>query len=217
MAAGDRPCRRHGHRAADPRPRLFVRDRGADGRQLREAERVEGEVRQHDQRDQAEHEQRFAIRFEPARPVHEAPPEAEAHRGEHGKLNEVLPRRVARAERARNRRLRPVADHDQVQLAHQQRHESHEDHRVHQPGPEVAGQQAGLPDPHLQQPHRPLAEPIEAVVRRERGDDRELAPGHHAERGEAGGHQQRNEDGTHRALGRGEGDARLSDRPCARV
>ncbi|MEY4036598.1 MAG: hypothetical protein RL715_817 [Chloroflexota bacterium] len=42
-------------------------------------------------------------------------------------------------DREKSKAWRRVADHQQLHLAHQQRHEAEEDDRVHHPRPELAG------------------------------------------------------------------------------
>ena len=78
----------------------------------------------------------FAL--EPSRLLHEAAPVGIGERGEHADLDRVLERgEQAAADSAVGERL-VVADHDQLELAHQQRHEAEEDHRVHHAGLPVA-------------------------------------------------------------------------------
>ncbi len=94
QCSGSEAGQRVRERTADPRPALFVRDRRNRTRPLREAERVETEIRQHDQCDQRQDHHGFAIGFEPRRPAHEATPEAVADGDQHRQFDEILERRV---------------------------------------------------------------------------------------------------------------------------
>ena len=151
----------------------------------REAEGVEGEVGDHDREDQRQDQQGLAIGLEARRARHEAAPVRVAEREQDADLDHVLGGGEEVAEGARVGERLVVADDDQLDLAHQQRHEAQEDRRVHEPG---------LPVP---QHHPPLQEavdqhrlqagerPVPAHLGREVHDDRELAPGEPAEAAKA--------------------------------
>ena len=81
---------------------------------------------------------RFPVGLEPGGPRHVAAPERIGQRRQHGELDGVLGRREDPAGEARIHERLVVADDDQLDLAHEQRHEAQEDHRVHDPGLPVA-------------------------------------------------------------------------------
>ena len=192
---------RAGHEPAGERVLALVRDAGIAAGEKGEPEAVEQQVRDHDRGDQRQHQQGFAVGLEPGRPRHVAPPVGIGQRRQHGELDGVLRRREGAAGEPRVHERLVVPDDDQLDLAHEQRHEAEKDHRVHDPGLPVAPDHPLLQEAVGQDRHESLAGMIEAILGRERGDDGELAPGEVAEPGECGQHQQRDGDGAHRRNG----------------
>jgi hypothetical protein len=122
----------------------LVGNRGHRTGELRKAERVEGEVRDHDDRDQAEHEETLAVRLEARWLLDQAAVEGVPDGQQHSDLDQVLPDGEGVSDRARQRELLVEADHDQLHLAHEQRNEAEEDHGVHDTGLPFAADHALL-------------------------------------------------------------------------
>ena len=92
------------------------------------------EIGDHDRRDQRQDHQRLAVALEPGGLLHEPPPERVADRGKHRKLDEILEAREHPAREPGIDEGLVVTDREKLHFAHEQRHESEEDHRVHQAG-----------------------------------------------------------------------------------
>jgi hypothetical protein len=217
IAGGERVGRQSGecarNRASREGERALVRDlRHAVGEQ-REAKAVEGEVGDHDRQDQAEDEDRFAVRLESRRADDEAAVQRIEHGSDDGDLDRVLERREHAGEPCGKRRQLVVADREQLELAQQKREEADEEHRVHDAGAPLAPDHATLQEPVDRDRAQARKRRVEAVLGLQRDDDPELAPD---ERDEAG-HREEQQHGdrgrTHRRVVRVRRRRRRAVRP----
>ena len=156
------------------RTRARARSPGRAGEQ-REAEAVEREVGDHDRRDQRQDQQRLAVGLEPRGRRHEAAVEARRPTAPStASSTHVLQRGEQPAgERPGRRRARRSRSTIELDLAHQQRHEAEEDHRVHDPRLPVARDHPRLQEAVVEHraPAARAGDP-EAVLRLQRRDDR---------------------------------------------
>ena len=183
--------------AAGEREVTLVRDARIPRSQQREAQAVEQQVGEHDAGDQPQHHQRLAVALQPARALHETAPQRVTHGDEHRQLHRVLERREQPAREARVHEGLVQPDHQQLHLARQQHQEADEDHRVHQPRLPLALDHATLQqavDEHALQPRQRC---VQARLRGQRGEQRELAPRERGEARDADQHQQRHAQRTH--------------------
>ncbi len=200
MQCGRRPARHGvGHDAAREGERTLAGDVRIGGGEQREAEAVEREVGDHDREDQRQDGDRLAIGLEPRRALAEAAPVRIGERQQHGDLHHVLGGGEEVARRPRIGKRLVVADDDELDLAHQQRHEAEEDRRMHDPRLPVAQHHSPLQEAIDQDRAQPPERMVEPVVRREPHDDGELAPREPAEAGERRQHQERERDRAHAA------------------
>jgi hypothetical protein len=175
----------------------LVRDAGIGGGQPSKAKTVESEVGDHDGQDQTQHQDGFAVGFQPRRPRNKATIEAVEHCQCDGHLDAILEGRKGPAEGFGPDERLVVADGQQLHLADQQRHEAQEDHRVHQPGAPFTLHHALLQEAVDQHAAQPLAGPIPAHQRLQGDHDGQLAPAQPDEPGHAQQHEQADANRTH--------------------
>ena len=155
--------------------------------ELREAERVEREIGHHDDRDESEHQQPFAIGLEPCRLEQQPAIERVADGKQHADFHQVFPDGESVPQRAGQRELCIEADDDELQLAHQQRNETQEDDRVHHPGFPLAADHPLLQQSIGDDRAQPAPRMVPANLRLQCRADRKLAraePGECRERGQ---------------------------------